>query len=58
MAQISIAEIQTNFMPNANHLCETWSYECQSKNERLFFRKSKTKYFRGDIFLDVEICRR
>ena len=23
-----------------------------------FFRKAKTKYFRGDIFLDVETCRR
>ena len=30
---------------------------CQSKNERLFFRRSKIKYFREDIFLDVEICR-
>ena len=26
---------------------------CQSKNERLFFRKLKIKSFRGDIFLDV-----
>ena len=34
MAQISIAEIQTNFMPNANHLCETWSYEEYLEHQR------------------------
>lgn len=34
MAQISIAEIQTNFIPNANHLCETWSYEEYLEHQR------------------------
>ena len=33
-------------------------YFVSRKMRGYFFRKTKTKYSRGDIFLDVETCRR
>ena len=47
------------FYSNYPSLNPAEAYKIVSRKMRgYFFRKAKIKYFRGDIFLDVEICRR
>ena len=43
---------------SADHKSALLPAPVSRKMRGYFFRKAKIKYFRGDIFLDVEICRR